>query len=96
MSGSSILPLALAVCLSGAVCLPSLAGDFQKEFRPSPATFHITVRKDNFSPDIFVTEGYRLPAKVDGQLVQQIYNARMELPCWHGMHGLAPGAASPR
>ena len=59
-----------------------------------PATFKLRVNLDNFPGDLVVSDGYKLPPKVDSALVQQIHQARLSVPAWHGVHTMTPGISA--
>jgi len=88
--------IALSVLIA-AQATPALADEMQrgwmKGFATSPA-FKLGAHFDIFPTEMVVTDGYKLPPKVDSGLIQQLRQARMSLPNWHGMHGLAPGVGT--
>lgn len=90
------LLLGLCVASTGA---PSALADVTERslerWHPSQGvTFKLRVHYDEHSrPEMIITDGFKLPPKVDSGLVSQIYDVRLLIPAWHGLHSLPPGAS---
>lgn len=87
------LPTALIV---GITALAEVSEKSPLNVHQGPGTsFKLRVYHDEpTAPELVITDGFKLPPKVDSNLVQQIRQVRLALPSWHGLHGLAPGASS--
>jgi hypothetical protein len=101
MSGVQIakaVGLLLGLCVASTSALPALADVTErslKRWHPGQGvTFKLRVHYDEHSrPEMIITDDFKLPPRVDSRLVSQIYEVRLLIPAWHGLHSLPPGAS---
>jgi len=95
---SGTVGLLLSLCLlSGAA--PSAFADLT-DWSPGPkpygmgSTFKLRVHYDEHTaPEMVITDGFKRPPRVDGNLIGQIHQVRLAFPNWHGFHSLLPGGS---
>lgn len=90
--------LLLGLCVASSSAPPALADVTErslKRWNPGQGvTFKLRVHYDEHSrPEMIISDGFKLPPKADSGLVSQIYELRLLIPAWHGLHSLPPGAS---